>query len=697
MDADIATNTYKLYYDGIDLHPTGGTFNFRVTGQTSLNGIRYSGPQALSAVPTTSSWGMSLDDVYVGTDVPPPPPDCDSTVSPPENPARTSFAIQGQPANPGAFVYTIGNNAGVSHNYTIQEVDAGGAPNDHSWLYLDDHLDTTTRTIGASATDTVTAAIDTTGLTAGTYTAYLRFTDDCSPTTDIRRAIQLTVKDCWWSITPGNVTIPQCPTSTQQVFTITNLGVVDIEYSVEKVVECLNLQGQPWLTLDKSGGVIPAGQSDTVTATISTADMPVGDSACDRLFLRDCDDLDPSSEVIRTVTLRTLTPFWLEYNGDVAPDAANSAGIGRTFVRQLGTAVLGGVADDPAAYDGKAWRIIDSDATTGVREFWRSDPTDNLDGRNGATMVARMKVLSETDSDAHLRISNNGGNSAGLHWGGPSGQVVETTRSRLASITGDGEYHIFRMSSLQNQSDLMTVKIYVDENPTPVLEFANGMGIGLTPDGFGFGVLGSASTADISFDWITATHAGAFGPGEEVACTGQSLVLEPPACVNPPTVTDISPRSGQQGDTLTNVVVTGTNFAVGQTAVKLTQGANTIQASAVNVTTAQSLTCTLDLTGAALGTWSVVVTTTGCPPSAPLADVFTVQPRCSHPPQDVDGDGDVDLADFSFFQLCFHGPKQTVSSGCAKADFDADRDVDLVDFGRFQACFNGPNRCAACP
>ncbi len=76
-------------------------------------------------------------------------------------------------------------------------------------------------------------------------------------------------------------------------------------------------------------------------------------------------------------------------------------------------------------------------------------------------------------------------------------------------------------------------------------------------------------------------------------------------------------------------------------------------------------------------------------------------PRCFVPRQDADGDGDVDLGDFSGFQACFNGPNQPWSpSGdarlCACVDADGDGDVDLGDFSGFQACFNGPNRAAAC-
>ncbi|HOW19624.1 MAG TPA: hypothetical protein PLC79_11350, partial [Phycisphaerae bacterium] len=65
---------------------------------------------------------------------------------------------------------------------------------------------------------------------------------------------------------------------------------------------------------------------------------------------------------------------------------------------------------------------------------------------------------------------------------------------------------------------------------------------------------------------------------------------------------------------------------------------------------------------------------------------------------DLDGDADVDLADFGLFQGCFNGPNRPArQSGCGRADLDADGDVDLADFGLFQGCFNGPNRAPKCP
>ncbi len=64
---------------------------------------------------------------------------------------------------------------------------------------------------------------------------------------------------------------------------------------------------------------------------------------------------------------------------------------------------------------------------------------------------------------------------------------------------------------------------------------------------------------------------------------------------------------------------------------------------------------------------------------------------------DFDRDGDVDLSDFTLFQLCFNGPNRPPTWICSvDVDLDNDGDADLADFTVFQGCFNGPNAPPAC-
>jgi len=58
-------------------------------------------------------------------------------------------------------------------------------------------------------------------------------------------------------------------------------------------------------------------------------------------------------------------------------------------------------------------------------------------------------------------------------------------------------------------------------------------------------------------------------------------------------------------------------------------------------------------------------------------------------PGDWDGDGDVDLADFTQFLACMTGPEGgALGPGCNAFDFDADLDVDLIDAAEFSRNFN---------
>jgi len=77
---------------------------------------------------------------------------------------------------------------------------------------------------------------------------------------------------------------------------------------------------------------------------------------------------------------------------------------------------------------------------------------------------------------------------------------------------------------------------------------------------------------------------------------------------------------------------------------------------------------------------------------AAVDDVRILLLDCAAACGDFDGDGDVDLTDFTAFQLCFGGSNNPPAPTCppgVDADCDGDGDVDLADFLIFQNNFTG--------
>ena len=104
--------------------------------------------------------------------------------------------------------------------------------------------------------------------------------------------------------------------------------------------------------------------------------------------------------------------------------------------------------------------------------------------------------------------------------------------------------------------------------------------------------------------------------------TGDNLFT---ICLPDPTVTSITPNSGENTGTVSITNLAGTNFVSGSTSVKLQKtGEIDINGTSVVVVSSTQITCNFDLSGAAAGSWDVVVTIPCAESTATLAGGFTV-------------------------------------------------------------------------
>ncbi len=71
--------------------------------------------------------------------------------------------------------------------------------------------------------------------------------------------------------------------------------------------------------------------------------------------------------------------------------------------------------------------------------------------------------------------------------------------------------------------------------------------------------------------------------------------------------------------------------------------------------------------------------------------LFVTKLLCAERDGDYDGDGVIDLGDFSHLPPCLTGPGPTTClTGCDVFDLDADADIDLTDFAGFQNALTSP-------
>ncbi len=484
---------------------------------------------------------LRVDDIELRTDPPGPMAPCLTLVSPGND--TTVTANVGEPATPSSVDYVVHNFGSDEVTWTAEELDANQNPTNVSWL----SLRSTGGTLASMDSATVTADIDTTGVPGGDHYAYVKLTDNCNPQNVALRQIKLTIIGCTWTVDGCNEVrsyLLDYPNRTvgPVVYRVTNTGQQAMTYSVAKTgTSCL--EGM-W-TLTNDTGTLNAGEYADVTATFHPEALDgqsTDDSySCDLTFTDNC-----SGQVIsRTIRLRYMgvgdTPVF-QYNGDVDPLATGSTSPSMhcALYREDNLTVNGAVESDVSADNGWVYRIQDGSSTKTKYRFLFDGSNSPLEIANeiGATIVARVKVREQSGSqDGGLFLWEGDNVSCTYHWGGPTGIVKETKRSTAPTVTLDPstDFVTLRMTAIGRKDApwdcSRVIRLYFNEDPTPVIELLAPTSETTSYEGFGFGAGSTSGTYDIAFDWITGTNAGAFAPGEEEAVLGRSLI--PDYCPRP--------------------------------------------------------------------------------------------------------------------------------------------------------------------
>jgi len=414
-----------------------------------------------------------------------------------------------------------------------------------------------------------------------------------SGSNDVIREIDLNVLGCAITVLDPRIRIiGQCPdtATTTEEFTIKNTGAFPwTTFGAVQETGAGDSQHRPWLNTvfayNPSPGPVAVGGTATVTATINWNLVSVSEGAsilfsatggpgsnCDGTSVFD----KPEDGGLNTIVLTAPTApggFKILYNGNKYPGDPSSAGAGYKFALDVDTLNDSGtIVGDPDASDGQAYKLVDT-TNAGDKTKWRLVQDDGIthaviDPNVGATIVARVKTTSYTNGDgntpfqANLKIFDSQV-AAAAFWGGQLGQVAEVNRavpqpvppdpsfSCVSNVcnggphdsqacTSDGDcsalYHIIRMTS-QNLGPAYgtQVRIYLDENPAPVVAITGDSNDGGGDDGLGFGAdRSTAAGQTIFFDWITGTNQGVFAPGEEDDCIGS--LIPPNPCAHPANV-----------------------------------------------------------------------------------------------------------------------------------------------------------------
>ncbi|MBD3246338.1 MAG: hypothetical protein GF333_04940 [Candidatus Omnitrophica bacterium] len=194
---------------------------------------------------------------------------------------------------------------------------------------------------------------------------------------------------------------------------------------------------------------------------------------------------------------------------------------------------------------------------------------------------------------------------SGTLYGGIWGNGWTSGRWVSTSVSANTWYHVvLRLDDVDNSFQNDKLKLFVNTTEEDsaqgrrVLSHPNDIGIGQARDDTRFHD-GSYTGDGYNFE----------GYIDEVKIYNSSLStadIQNEYELTKPNVTNVTPSSGEV-DTSPNVTISGENFHDSAEVTLTKSGESDITGSSVTVINEQTITCTFDLTGAALGQWNVVV------------------------------------------------------------------------------------------
>lgn len=444
---------------------------------------------------------------------------------------------------------------------------------------------------------------------------------------------------CGSSVSPAGsqgVTVPrnQPPSPSSFQYTVTNLGEVGLDYTVQKDPDDA---GTAWLSLDKVGGSIAAEGSDQVTATIVSTDLSDGLHSVDVVFTDNC---NPTHVHRRTIQLSIIA---CQTQVTPAEDQYRTV-IGTTGLSNSVEYTISEKGGDPLSY---TVQKIPDDATTawltlnkvngGPLAYGQTDQVTAFTNANG---------LAPGYYSCDLRFTNDCA---------PSVSVVRTVHLRVLPrggtlVPNDDSYG--DSSEVGTGHDDRGILIKQERRRDGWLEFTLGSSPVRMAKLFMYQTLATCDPqtielngAEYAFDEVTLTF------NNQPAASSWAF---------------LGSWNAPSGNRWYDVDIT--DF--------YNENLNKTVTIRMLVTSQDS-----DYTGQLFEDRENTLGTGNTP---------YIDPEVT-PWPDVDKDGDADLADFAEFQRCYAiNGLQSAGTGCSRFDRDHDGDIDLLDFGQFQNCATGP-------